>query len=78
MTQPIYQEALNLSAVWASYFPAIPVATEYWRLMLDSYPSEIIVAAIKRCVRKKLALNGTFTLEHMLAYIESVCHQESA
>jgi len=76
MIQDKYQEAVALSAVWESYFPAFTVAPEHWRLLLDTYPSEIVTQAIRRCVKKKLTLNGAFTLEQMLAYIESVSHQK--
>jgi hypothetical protein len=77
MLQDKYSEAVELFAVWESYFPALIVAPEHWRLLLDDYPSEVIAQAIKRCVKKKLKLNGTFTLENMLSYVEAACRQKT-
>lgn len=79
MIQPLQrkaQEAMQVSQVWDSYFPTLPVAVEHWRFLLDSYTAATITKAIQRCVKKRLALNGNITHSQMLSFVESVCFRK--
>jgi hypothetical protein len=75
--QIAYQEAVELSTLWESYFPTETIPVEYWRLLLDKYPPLCVTHAIKRCVKKHIALKGKITLEQMQAYMESSCHKKT-
>jgi hypothetical protein len=68
------KRAEELEQVWESYFPTLPVGSEYWMVCLEDLPFGVLIKGIKHTARKRVQLRGHMTLEQMFAYLESSCN----
>jgi hypothetical protein len=67
------KRADELSQIWESYFPALPVGIEYWMVALEGMPFGVLVKGIKHTARKRVQLRGNMTLDQMMTYLDSSC-----